>query len=198
MNRIKQVALVFLILLVAYALVSFGLIVSATSNEADAGADYLIVLGAKVSRSTPAVPSKQLQERLDEAITYLEKSPDTTVIVTGGQGSDEGEAEAIVMERYLLANGIGQTNILVENRSTSTIQNFKYSLDLLDLTEDEIESKRFVVVTNDYHLYRSKRTAKLQGLEHIEGIAARSRSSSTLKSYAREIVALGYHLIFTR
>ena len=54
----------------------------------------------------PDGPSRVLQYRLDAAYDYLVENPDTKVIVSGGQGSDEMISEAQGMYDYLAGRGI--------------------------------------------------------------------------------------------
>ena len=198
--KLQRIALIVSCLALIYALVVFALILSEIRSKPDSGINLVIVLGAQVKGAAPARPSQQLEERLDAALVYLEDNPEARVLVTGGQGSDEWEAEADVMARYLSEAGIDSERILVENHSVSTIENFSLGLELLD--SDEIEDGEYegkaIVVTNDYHMFRSLKTARANGFPHVQGLSAVSRSNSTLKSYLREILALGYHLIFTR
>lgn len=189
--RVWLISFAIIILLAClYAIITLGLILSSRKDQSPKDIDYLIVLGAQVWGKEPAYPSPQLQERLDTAFTYLSENPSTMVIVTGGQGSDEAEPEADVMARYLIALGIDKEQILIENQSTSTIENFVFTLEM-------VETDTAVVVTNDYHMYRAKRTAKQNGLTTVYGLSAPSRTGSTFKSYVREVFALGYHLIFS-
>lgn len=198
----RRFSIAFLTLLIAasiYAAVVFSLIRSQVHTEAPADVPLVIVLGAQVWGNIPAYPSHQLAERLDAALVYLRDNPQTKVLVTGGKGSDEAEAEGDVMARYLIEHGIDEARIIVENRSTSTIENFRYSMDLLPQSDiiDGVFQDDVVIVTNDYHMYRSLRSARQNAFPNVHGLSAASRTSSKLKSYAREIIALAYHLIFT-
>lgn len=67
--------------------------------NAPVNSDYLIILGARVRGETPSL---DLQYRLDVAYDYLEKSPSTKAILTGGQGKGEDITEAEAMRRYLV------------------------------------------------------------------------------------------------
>lgn len=58
--------------------------------------------------------------------------PTGLIIVSGGQGNQEREAESHVMRDYLLSRGIPAEAILGEDRSTSTVANFAFSKALLD------------------------------------------------------------------
>lgn len=192
---IKGVVLLILVVLAGtvliYGLTILGLILSARHEYPPADIKYMIILGAQVSKFKPTFPSPQLKERLDTALKYLLEQKHVTVIVTGGQGTNEAEPEADVMARYLSERGVNPERIVIENKSTTTIENFTFSL-------KKVETDTAIVVTNDYHMYRAKRTAKQNGLQHVYALAAPARSGKTIKAYIREVLALGYHLIFTR
>lgn len=174
-----------------YGLVIVGLILSAKHEHLPSDIDYMIILGAQVSRERPTFPSPQLKERLETALAYIQQNPHITAIVTGGKGANEAEPEADVMARYLVERGVAINRIIVENQSTTTIENFTFALKM-------VETDTAIIVTNDYHMYRAKRTAKQNGLKTVYALAAPARSGNTPKAYLREILALGYHLIFTR
>ena len=150
----------------------------------------MIILGARVYGKDNPHASPILLERLDAAYDYLVKNEETIAIVTGGQGANEWAAEGDVMAEYLIAKGIDESRIIVENKSTSTIENIAFAAELYDISEA-------IIVTNDFHLYRAMRTAKQNGVDTVYGLAAVSKTYKTFDNYIREILALGYHLIFT-
>ncbi len=142
-----------------------GMVLSQFNAKAQPGADYCIVLGAQWKRNGP---SEVLRRRLDKAMEYLSANPDTRVIVSGGQGSNEVISEAAGMSQYLINAGIAEERILLEDKSTNTQQNFAYSAELLDK-----KNSRVVVVTNNFHVFRALRIAEKQGYQ-AEGLAASS------------------------
>lgn len=146
------------------------------------GADYVIVLGAQWK---PSGPSYMLQKRLDAAASYLKDNPDTMVIVSGGQGSNEPISEAEGMKGYLVSAGIAEERILMEDTSTSTNENLINSGKLLDKTED-----RVVLVTNNYHVFRACGIASRQGYVHLEGLAAGSYPGMLPNNLLREFFAV--------
>lgn len=153
--------------------------------------DAILILGARVlgtSKET-ALPSRVLQARLDVAIPYIKKHPETPVIVSGGQGADEPATEAAVMKQYLLNKGVPEKQILLENRATRTKENIVNSQKLLSF-------KRLVIVTSDFHMYRSQLLAKRAGISNISGITAASSFAKDIKNFGRELLSLGYALLF--
>lgn len=123
------------------------------SDLPNGDADYLIVLGAKVN---PNGPSLTLQKRIDAAYEYLAEHPDTLVIASGGQGSDEPISEARCIADELIAMGISADRILLEDRSTDTAENIQYSRALLADSPDTT----VLVLSNDFHCFRAAGIAR--------------------------------------
>lgn len=157
-------------------------ILSQYNAQAAPSADYVIILGAQW-RSTG--PSEVLRRRLDKAIDYLEQNPDTSVIVSGGQGGNESIPEAVGMREYLIEAGIGEERILVEDQSSSTYQNLVLSAEFLDREND-----RVVVVTNNFHMFRALAIAKKQGYLNVEGLAASSSPWVVPNNLLREFMGV--------
>ncbi|WP_086311983.1 hypothetical protein A5821_003228 [Enterococcus sp. 7F3_DIV0205] len=191
MKWVKRIMSIVVGLGIIYAGLILFLILSGTKDQPTKTPDTVLILGAQVKGSSKdnAYPSTVLKERLDAAIPYLKDHPDATVIVCGGQGSDEPDSEANVMAEYLRVHGITQKQILIENTSTRTKENIQNA-------QHKQALGNTVIVTSDFHMYRSKLLAKRLGITKISGLPAISKSSATFKTYVREICALGYGLLF--
>ena len=126
----------------------------------------VVVLGCRVYGSRP---SAMLSARLRSALEYLEENPGSDVIVCGGCGTDETCAEAEVMYEWLKAEGISPERIYVEDRSLDTIDNLSNALEII---KEEGLNDSCVIVTNDYHVYRSLKYARRAGFEDPAGISA--------------------------
>ena len=96
--------------------------------------DYIIVLGCQVKGTKP---SKALKDRLDTAKEYLQANPETIAVLSGGQGKMEEISEAECMRRYLEKAGISRERLILEQRSTTTRQNLRYSRRYMDMTRLE-------------------------------------------------------------
>lgn len=129
----------------------------------------MIVLGCKVNGTEPSL---MLKSRLDAAYKYLCDNPDVTCIVSGGQGKYEDITEAQAMQNYLVDCGINEDRIIMEDKSTSTSENIKFSLALL-----EDKPKEIIIVTDSYHQYRASILAK------NEDVTTYSVSSFTHKHF---------------
>lgn len=155
-----------------------GCIVSGFSEKGQAGADYVIVLGAQMKANGP---SKALQYRLDEAARYLNENPDAKVIVSGGQGADEHISEAQGMYDYLTEKGINPERIILEDQSVNTFQNLTFSAELLDKEKDSV-----AVVTNNFHVFRAVGIARKAGYKKVCGIAAKGEPFLQFNNMMRE------------
>ncbi len=172
-----------------------GVVLSGSYDHISGEPKIMVVLGCKVEQWGP---STLLRDRLDEALAYLENHPDMTVVVSGGQGPDEPEAEATAMADYLVENGIPRAQILVEDQSHNTVQNFRRTHELLE--KQGLESDDGVlVVSNGFHLTRARMLADRTGFDEISTLAApTSHMPSRLKMYVREPLALVKSFLFDR
>ena len=157
----------------------------------------MVILGCQIN---PWGPSVLLRDRLDKALDYLEDHPDMTVVVSGGQGPDEHISEAQCMYDYLTEHGVDEEQILLEDRSSNTVENLRYTMELLadegyDTTAD------MVVVSNGFHLTRVRMlwSRVCGGDYNLSTLAApSSHVPSRLKMYIREPLALVKSFVFDR
>ncbi|MCL2527036.1 MAG: YdcF family protein [Defluviitaleaceae bacterium] len=129
-------------------------------STADYTEDVVIVLGGGI-RFGEVRPT--LQRRLDQALAYHQRNPHAMILVTGGSGYGEVISEAEAMARYLIRNGVPQGQILLEEEATSTYTNMSFSREILDAHFNT--PPRAVVVTSDFHMFRSARFAQRLGIE---------------------------------
>lgn len=130
------------------------------SNRADTSTEYAVLLGCKVNGSQPGV---FLRARINAAYDYLNKNPNSKIILSGGQGNNEDISEAQCMYNTLIDMGISPDRMLLEDNSTSTEENFMYSKDLMK--QKGIELTEITVITNDFHEYRASKYAQRFGIK---------------------------------
>lgn len=159
------------------------LMVKEAHREDEEDIDALIILGAKVYGMKP---SRSLRYRLDRALVYLKKHPETLVVVSGGQGDDEDVPEAFAMRDYLVKKGYDKENIVTEEKSTSTWENLLFSKTILD---ERLGDYKAMVVSNDYHLYRARMLAERMGIE-VSTLSAKTPTDRLLLSRLREFFAI--------
>ncbi len=143
-------------------------IIKNARTDADAGRDYLIVLGAAVYGDQPSLT---LVRRLEGTKAYLDAHPETVAIVSGGMGKGETITEAQAMHDWLIAHGVAPERVVMEPKATSTQENLKYSFDLIRERGDEPQG-RVAIVSSAYHLYRAKLMARDLGVSDAAGVAA--------------------------
>ena len=183
--RVRRARRAIVAALAALAVVAGGLcgVIATTAAAAPpAGLDYLVVLGAGLRPD--GTPSEALAFRLDAALDYLGDNPETTCVVSGGQGFGEVRPEADAMYDYLTEHGLEEGRVMREDRSTTTAENVRNSAALLP------EGASVGVVTNDFHLYRALRIAEKNGLSAAHGLAAPSNPLYLPQSALRECAAI--------
>lgn len=150
----------FILWLISFTVVEYN-VVKEWKTPKEVRGDYAIILGAGLKGDKPSV---SLDSRLQMAAEYLEQNRDIKVIVSGGQGKDEKISEAEAMKRYLVSKGIEEERIIKEDKSTSTKENLLFSMELLDgLGENAAQG--IIVITSDYHVYRTKGIADSIGMK---------------------------------
>ena len=152
---------------------------------------YIIVLGAGLDGYKVG---KILQSRLDKAVEYYKLNPNAKIIVSGGQGKDEMISEAVAMKRYLIENGVNENKIIKEDKATTTLENLKFSKDILKNRRDE--KTKVLIVTNEFHLTRSMIIANILGVEN-EGLASQTPMKIRINYLIREYPTMIIDLIRT-
>lgn len=190
---IFRVSIIMIIIFLISFIMIEGLIFLEGERMTSEKVDYVIVLGARLYGD---IPSPALHERLKVAKEYLLDNENINVIVSGGQGSNELISEASAMENYLVENGIDSDKIIVEDNSTSTFENLKYSLDKIREVDDK-ENLKVLIATNKYHLFRAKFLAKRLGMIPY-GLPAEIPPSIIVQQYIREYFAVIKSFVFDR
>lgn len=182
MKYIKYTAVTLLsaeLLLVAF-IAGYGQLDNVTYTE-----DAVIVLGAGIRGDKVTLTLKQ---RLDTAIGYHNKNPDSVIVVTGGQGFQEIVTEASAMEKYLIENGIDKSRIIKEEKATSTNENMRFSKAILDECFDS--NYKIAVVTNNFHIFRGTSIARIEGFENVTHIHGGLMWYNLVPCYLRESLAV--------
>ena len=168
-------------------LISFGsfLAIYGSRDTADYTEDTVIVLGCGIRGERVSVG---LAKRLNKAAEYHKKNPDAVIIVSGGQGPQEDISEALAMKRYLVNKGIDESKIIMEEKSTSTITNFRYSREIME--REGLSLSSVVFVTNAYHVYRAASYAKDEGFLEVNHLGTDIIWYTIPMNYMREMLAV--------
>lgn len=178
--------------------------------------DYIIIHGAGLDglRPTPL-----LAGRIDKALELWKKQHQHgKFVVSGGQGADEVVSEAQAMRDYLLDKGVSADAILMEDKSTTTWENLRYSLAVInadrstgvdatsaaaatssgdvtttasDVSGTATSSSGFTtaVVTSDFHVFRCAEYAHNLGIK-ADGIGSHTKGWYWPTAFIREFIAI--------
>jgi uncharacterized SAM-binding protein YcdF (DUF218 family) len=162
MSRMKRAAagLILLspVLLIAYLFHLAGDIAAQSTLDQAQPADVIVVLGAAEYNGKP---SPVLQARLNHALLLYEKRLAPYILTTGGAGGDPKFTEGEVGRAYLIQHGVRSEAIIAEPTGSTTAQ----SLAAASETMHRMNLHSCVVVSDGYHIYRSKRLLESQHIK---------------------------------
>lgn len=151
--------------------------------------DVLLILGTRVRGDKP---EETLQMRIDAAAEYLKKNKGVTAIACGGiVHDDQTKSEAQAISESLVAQGIELERIILEDKSTTTQENFRNAIEIMEKMSDE--KMKVAILSSEHHLLRASLLAKKCGLE-VTTIPAPSPKKLLLKNYAREFICFAEFL----
>lgn len=182
-KKYKKTTLTFVITLFLFAATLETLILASANTDpqkVSGKIDTILVLGGGTKNNRPGAV---LKGRLDQALAYAEKHPDVTFIVSGGLGFGKTTSEGTIMKNYLMENGILAERITIEEKATSTYENLLYTKKMIQ-PDDQV-----LIVTSDFHLFRTKMIAERVGVE-AEGLGSPLRISSVPQAHVREYMAI--------
>ena len=153
--------------------------------------DFLIILGCPVGADGTLFP--EIRGRVEKAMEFRKRQLTATgkkalFIPSGGKGDATRCSESQAMANYLMNHGIDESEILIENRSRTTLENMRYSKELTDSIKPDAQ---IAFVTSNYHVFRSGILAMSQGLDRsLEGLGAKLRWYYWPNSFVREYLGL--------
>ncbi|WP_330629391.1 YdcF family protein (plasmid) [Thioclava litoralis] len=118
----------------------------------------ILILGAAVWPDGQASPA--LHRRVMQALTLWQAEQAQRIICCGGLGR-HAPSEAEVMARILIRHGVAPDRLVLEDRSTDTIQNITNAKALCP----DLAQGRVILVTDRYHGFRARLIARALGLE---------------------------------
>ena len=154
--------------------------------------DYIIILGCAICRDGTLTPL--LKGRVDSAVAFEKKQYEATgrhavFVPSGGQGSDEIISEGEAMENYLRGAGIPREQIVREDKSVNTMQNMRFSRDVIRRHAGENADPNIAFATTNYHVFRGYILAQENGFD-AKGISAKTKPYFYLNAFLREFVGL--------
>lgn len=112
----------------------------------------IVVLGYQLNDD--GTMKDELIGRLKVALDSANKYPNTYVACTGGgtAKNNSNVTEADQMAQWLIDNGLNKDRLIIENKSSSTVENAKFTYNILRKKYQDID--KIAIVTSDYHIER--------------------------------------------
>ena len=152
--------------------------------------DYIIALGAGLIDGERVTPL--LARRIDTAISFYRRQlaktkKEAKLLMSGGQGSDEKISEAQAMKNYALSQGVPEEDILLEDKSTNTLENMRFSKAIME--QRSPEGYQAIFTSNNYHIFRAGMYAREAGLK-ADGLGAKTAFYYLPNAFLREYIAI--------
>ena len=151
-------------------------------------ADVGVVLGTTVHPD--GQPSSRLRARLDEALLLYRENYFPLVMVSGGFGR-EGHQEAEAMKIYMVAHGVPDSAIVVDNDGYDTYLTARNTAQLL--RERQLHS--VLVVSQYFHLPRCRLALARFGVAIIYSGPANKFELRDIVGIAREVFGYPVYLL---
>ena len=145
-----------------------------------------VVLGSKVMPS--GVPSPSLEARLREALAGYRRGLYPRIFVSGGFGK-EGHDEALVMRDWLVGRGVPADRVIADQNGDNTFMTALHAGHYAD--EHSLQSA--TVITQYFHITRSKYFCREAGIAEVHGRAPFHFAFKDVYSIPREFVAIVAH-----
>lgn len=139
---------------VALSIVNYGKI------DEKAPSDVAIVLGAGTWKGEV---SPVYRERINHGIWLYQNGYVEYLILTGGVGEGNPVSDAAAARAYALSQGVPETAILIEEKSTITEENLFYAKAVMD----ELSLKSAIIVSDPLHMKRAMLMASDYGIDAL-------------------------------
>ena len=149
--------------------------------------DYLLNHGGNVIGAD--TPSPQLFERMKAAAVYLNENENVIAIPCGGCFRDgQKKSEARIIADYLISQGVDECRIVLEDKSTTTYENFEFGTEIIKThSGKELSEISIAFLSSDYHIHRASVIAKQSGIVNCGKVSCPTTGKS-VKRFAREYI----------
>lgn len=163
-------------------------IISEAKKDYSEDLDYLFVLGGLIIGEE--TPSEHLMKRIEKAASYLSSHPKTVAVTCGGCfRNGQKKSEALIIKEHLVSMGIEEERILLEDKSTTTNENFRFGKAIVEEhSKKEFFELNVGFLSSDYHLFRAGIIAKINGLPGLRKIGAESTVKDFTRGALRELM----------
>ena len=191
MNKIIKAALGALGGVAGYVVLSAGaympFVIADAKKKYRDDCDYLMVLGGDIIGAD--TPSPQLLERMKAAAAYCKENQRCFIVPCGGCfRPEQKKSEAQIIASYLIEQGIDESRITLEDKSTTTYENFEFALEIIkNHSGKPLEESRIAFLSSDYHIHRASIIAERCGLKKPGRVSCPTPKKAALR-YLREYI----------
>lgn len=168
----KKLLIILLVVTLFIILLFVGLlmyIASKAEQDTKVKSDVIMVLGGTIKSDDscygPICKQKGFVKkpqynpcviaRVDHAVSLYNQKYARKIIMSGGNDEGTNINEAEHMKQFAVEAGVPQEDILIENKSTSTYENFTFSQNILEAAD----LHSVIIVTDPYHIARAELVA---------------------------------------
>ncbi len=198
MEAVLKIVGILLAVVIIYFVVTAGLympfVIRKSKKKYRDDCEYLMILGGDIIGAD--TPSPQLLERMKEAAIYLKENTHCMIVPCGGCFRDgQKKSEAQIIADYLLTQGIDGDRIILEDKSTTTFENFLFAVEIIKKhSKKNIDDVKIAFLSSTYHIHRSSVIAKACGIKNA-GVVSCITPGDAYKRFIREYF-VGYDLFF--
>ena len=162
--------------------------------------DYLIVLGSGlVNGKVPKLLASRIEKALAFANKQMEKTGQLPVLVmSGGKGDDEPLSEAAAMAAYATDKGYSPDLLLTEERSRNTLENMRFSRELIEehwLARLDVQEDVDANVDSGVEPGTNGDDGNELGTDSDSGERSGTNSAQIKRLYNCAFVSNGFHLL---
>ncbi len=118
------------------------------------------------------------------------------IIPCGGcfrKGQKKSEAEIIAS--YLVKQGIDESRIILEDKSTTTFENFLFAVEIIkNHSKKNINDVKIAFLSSTYHIHRASVIARACGITNVGKVSCHTPGAA-YKRFIREYF-VGYDLLY--
>ncbi|OIO47782.1 MAG: hypothetical protein AUJ28_00575 [Parcubacteria group bacterium CG1_02_37_51] len=122
--------------------------------------DYIFLKSANQKADLALVFGTRHQEAINKVFELYRDGLVTKILVSGGINRVSGENEAKEMSDKLIQLGVKNDDIILENKSTNSLENVLFSKQIIDQDFGFDKIKKIIAVVKYYHSRRALMTLK--------------------------------------
>ncbi len=130
----------------------------------DLHAEAIVVLGNRPPTDGRGRVMPETHRRVERGVELYQRGHAPILLMTGGP-APRGDVEAEVMRSLAIELGVPEDAIRIEAKSRSTIENARFTKQLLSQQGEAARRPEIILVTSPYHLGRARRLFDCAGFE---------------------------------